>query len=171
MAAKETDLKNKPDWLPEMISIDGSWEEILERLYNIFRIDFIEGKPKLGDKPVFWDRTVEEGNKYERGFWHLIEREDKVTKERSFDPRRAERLSWCAPSIKNCKDDFIKMWEYKEAKNKVNIYLWLEQFDYVVIFQKKKFKIGLVAFLITAFYVDGISKRRNLSGKYDNRII
>ncbi len=171
MAAKETNLNRKPNWLPEMISVEGSWEEILEKLYNIFRLDFKEGKPKLEDKLVFWDRTIEAGDKYERGFWHLIEKEDQETKERRFDSRRAERLPWCAPSIKNCRDDIIRMWEYREANNKINIYLWLEHFDYVIIFQKRKFKLGIIAFLITAFYVDGNSKRRNLRWKYENRVV
>lgn len=171
MAAEENSMSPKPDWLPEIISVDGIWKEILDRLYNIFRMDFIEGKPKLEDKPVFWDRTIDENDKYERGFWHLIEKEDQVTHERSFDPRRAERLTWCAPAIKNCKAEVITMWEFREAKNRINIYIWLEHFDYVIIFQKKKFKLGFVAFLITAFYVDGNSKRRNLRDKYENRIV
>ncbi|MBK7377961.1 MAG: hypothetical protein IPJ03_02975 [Ignavibacteriales bacterium] len=171
MAAEKNSIKNKPSWLPDIISVDGNWEEILERLYSIFSTDFIIGKPKLENYPVFWDRTIDQDDKYDKGFWHLVEREDLLTKERNFDPRRAERLPWCAPSIENCKDQIIKMWEYKEAKNKINIYLWLEQFDYVVIFQKRKFKFGLIAFLITAFYVDGNSKRRNLLGKYENRIV
>src|SRR3989339_1115532 len=102
MAAEKTSLGSKPSWLPDIISVDGSWDEILERLYKIFKTDFIDGKPKLENFPVFWDRAID--NKYERGFWHLIEKENQQTIERNFDPRRAERLPWCAPSLKNCRD-------------------------------------------------------------------
>jgi len=171
MASQNNLMEGKPSWLPDMISISGIWEDILNKLYSIFKTDFIEGKPKLENLPVFWDKTKVESEKYENGFWHLIEREDQVSKGRNFDPRRAERLPWCAPSINNCKDDIIKMWEYKEAKNKINVYLWLEQFDYVIILQKKKFRFGEVAFLLTAFYVDGDSKRLDLRDKYLKRVV
>lgn len=164
-------MNSKPEWLPDLISVDGNWEVVLKKLYKIFKVDFILGRPKLEDKPVFWDKSIKEGDKYENGFWHLIEKKYPDSDERKFNPRRAERLPWCAPVINHCNDVIVKYWEYSESSNKINIYLWLEDFDYVIIFQKKKFKIGIVAFLITAFYVDGDSKKRNLNKKYLDRAL
>ena len=45
-------------------------------------------------------------------------------------------------------------------------YVWLEDWDYVVILEKRKHRIGKIAFLITAFHVEGKSRRINLERKY-----
>lgn len=164
-------MNSKPEWLPDLISVDGNWEVVLKKLYEIFKIDFILRKPKLEDRPVFWDNSIKEGDKYKNGFWHLIEKKYPDSDERKFDPRRAERLPWCAPVIWHNQDSNVKYWEYRESNSKIKFYLWLEKYDYVVILQKKNFKFGTVAFLITAFYVDGDSKRRNLNTKYDKRLL
>jgi hypothetical protein len=163
-------MSSKPEWLPEIISVSGDWKEVLKNLYNIFNNDFIIGKPKLNHRQIFWNRDKKNGDEYEMGFWHLVEKEYPDSEERLFDPRRAERLPWCAPMIKNCNDSNIKLWEYKESGKKINIYLWLENFNYVVIFNKKVIRLCEVAFLLTAFYVDGDSKKRNLNKKYKERI-
>jgi len=64
----------------------------------------------------------------------------------------------------------VKVWDYREAKGRIRTYLWLESFDYVVILEKRKQRIGMVAFLITAFYVEGESRKRSLTSKYSKRI-
>jgi hypothetical protein len=99
----------------------------------------------------------------------LIEREQCETEERSFDPRRAERLPWCSQTINNSEDVQIKVWRYKEKNRKVHTYLWLEHFDYLVILHEKEMRVGKVAYLVTAFHIDGDSKRRNLRVKYEKR--
>jgi hypothetical protein len=164
-------MSKGPEWLPPIVSVNGIWEEVLSRLYRIFESDFKQGKPRFGYMPVWWETRILVGEKYEEGFWHLISKDDKKTKERLFDPRRAERLPWCSPTIKNKDDQVAKVWEYREAKGRIRTYLWLESFDYVVILEKRKQKIGMVAFLITAFYVDGESRKRSLTSKYSKRII
>lgn len=162
-------MANTPSWLPSIISIEGAWEEILERLYSIFRTDFINGKPKLNNSIVWWDKRVVERDCYEEGFWHLISKDNDLTNERLFDPRRAERLPWCRPTIDHFNDVAVKFWDYKTSRSKIETYLWLEDFDYVIIFQKRKQGIGTVYFLLTAYYVEGESTRRNLRRKYENR--
>ncbi len=163
--------ENRPDWLPDLISTDGNWkEEILPNLYNIFRKDFIYGRPKLDDKKVYWNKTKDKDNKYENGFWHLITIDNSNSNERIFDPRRAERLPWCAPSIKHFNNDIIKYWEYKESANRINIYLWLENLDYVIIFEKRNIKGDNIAFMLTAYYV-GSSTKKKLRRKYNERLI
>lgn len=163
--------ENRPDWLPDLISTDGNWkEEILPNLYNIFRKDFIYERPKLDDKKVYWNKTKDKDNKYENGFWHLITIGNSNSNERIFDPRRAERLPWCAPSIKHFNNDIIKYWEYKESANRINIYLWLENLDYVIIFEKRNIKGDNIAFMLTAYYV-GSSTKKKLRRKYNERLI
>ncbi|MFA7361928.1 MAG: hypothetical protein WC139_12925 [Candidatus Kapaibacterium sp.] len=163
-------MSTKPDWLPDMFPLGRINSETLDDLYNIFYNDFILGKPKLDTKPVFWDQTKKDDDKYEEGFWHLIEKLHQGDEERTFDPYRAEKLPWCAPSIMNFNDAIIKLWEFKESERKIKIYLWLEEFDYVIIFQKRQFRFGEVAFLLTAYHVDYDNSKRKLQKRYENRI-
>lgn len=162
-------MSDLPEWLPEIISVDGEWENVLQTLYSIFRKDFVDGKPKLSNTPVWWDRCVLENDQYEEGFWHLISKDDDSRNDRLFDPRRAERLPWCRPTIDHFNEDVVRYWDYKTSKSRIVTYLWLEDFDYVIIFQKRKLGIGTVYFLKTAYYVGGDSTRRNLQKNYEKR--
>lgn len=163
-------MPDYPKWLPFIVSVDGLWEDILKRLYAIFEQDFKKTKRMLWKMEVWWDRTIRKEVGYEEGFLHLIEREELSTGERLFDPRRAERLPWCGPTISNVDDVAVKAWYWLSAKRRMRVYLWLENFDYVIVLEKKQLRIRDVAFLVTAFYVDGPSKRRDLQRKYDERL-
>lgn len=57
-----------PEWLPEQIDTNGSWDEILARLYEIFDHDFKQGKPHYDGVPVSWDRRLLDGDPHEEGF-------------------------------------------------------------------------------------------------------
>lgn len=172
-------MSQLPTWLPTTVSVDGNFDKVLVILYNIFHEDFVVRKPHLRGVQVWHDRRIKQGETYEEGFWHLITRDYSSDGTRTFDPRRAERLPWCAPLINNSHHDFIKFWLCKEHK-KLVCYLWLEEFDYIVIFEKRTLKArpgtpGAVdsreiAFLKTAYHVDGESKRRYFRRKYNRRI-
>ena len=51
----------------------------------------------------------------------------------------------------------------------MRIYLWLEQYEYVIILERKAKRLGMVAFLVTAFHVDGPQRREGLERKYRKR--
>lgn len=157
---------NRPEWLPEIVNVNGEWEEVLRRLYQIFDQDFRKSGCVFEKRQIFWDKRVLEG-RYEEGFWHLITKADEQTGERLLEPRRAERLPWCKPTLTNSKDSAVKVWDYPEGK--VRTYVWLEDWDYVIVLEKRKHRIGEIVFLITAFFVDGESSRRNLRRKYKAR--
>jgi hypothetical protein len=164
-------LSPQIEWLPEFISVDGVWDEILNILYSVFSKDFKNEKLFHGGLEVWYDRSIKEGQ-FEEGFWHIIAREDIKTKERLFDPRRAERLPWCAPIIRNFDDFNIKWWRYREGNGKIRRYLWLCEWDYVVILEermlyaKNNMPSRATVFLITAFYIDGNQKRADLERKF-----
>ena len=155
-------------WLPEMISVNGIWENVLARLYDVFDRDFNRGRPVLSGFPVWWDRRIAKGSIYEEGFWHLVSRKEERTGDRFFDPRRAERLPWCKPTLDHANDPAVKFWEYGAGRRK-RIYVWLEQHDYVIIMEKRRQRIGVVAFLLTAHHVDGPNRRESLKRKFDKR--
>ncbi|MGB2807820.1 MAG: hypothetical protein WBC22_08775 [Sedimentisphaerales bacterium] len=169
------------DWLPPVVSVDGEFAKVVSELYNFFHQGFIENKPKLDSMDVWHDRKVKLGETYEEVFWHLIEREWEYNNpgERTLDPRRAERLPWCSPVINHFEDKATKYWICHE-KGKYFCYVWLEEYDYIVILQKRTLKAKVingielkerqVAFLMTAYYVDGESKRRSFRRKYERRI-
>jgi hypothetical protein len=166
-------IQNIP-WLPDIVSVDGAWEETLTRLYAIFSRDFIRTRLQLNTLEVWHDRRRIDGN-YEEGFWHLITREEKTTRTRNFDPRRAERLPWSAPVIRNNSDGNVKCWRYKEGNGKIRFYLWLFNLDYVVILEERTLQplaekpSRTIAMLVTSFYVDSRSKREDLERKFAKR--
>ena len=159
-----------PSWLPEIVPVDGEWKQVLAALYAIFDSDFKQTKRCFQHRPVWWNRRVLPGDMYEEGFWHLIMKQDENTNARLFDPRRAERLPWCGPTISNSHDGEVMVWDCIEGSGRLRTYIWLQYWDYVVILEKRQQRVGEVAFLITAFYVDGDSKRRDLQRKYEKRI-
>ena len=155
-----------PSWLPPIVSVSGDWNKIIILLYKIFKKDFQYGKLYFQCYTVGWDERILPGDSHEEGFWHLITKEDMKTGERLPDFRRAERLPWCAPTIRNSEDPVVKTWDLK-ARGKIRTYLWLEKMDYVVVLEKRKNKKKV--FLITAYYVEGKATRGSLMKKYNSR--
>lgn len=156
-------------WLPPMLALSGTWEELVSHLYSVFERDFKRAKPKFQHYLVWWDRRVSTGMRYEEGFWHLISRGDKTASERIPDFRRAERLPWCAPTLIHSDDSAVKVWDYLEGMGRLRTYVWLEEGDYCIVLEKLRRSVRPAAMLITAFHVDGPSKRRNLRRKLANR--
>jgi hypothetical protein len=155
-----------PEWLPAMAIVNGDWGEVVAKLYGIFQRAFVSAPCQFMGYRVTWDRRVVEG-RYEEGFWHLITREDYSRDERLPDFRRAERLPWCSPTISNCEDIAVRVWDYQEGnrRNSVRTYLWLYELDYVVVLEKQITGTDPKAILVTAFHVDGRSARRSLETK------
>jgi hypothetical protein len=159
-----------PPWVPHIINVNGIWEQVLNLLYRIFENDFINVTLNYEGRQVKWDNRKLDG-KYDEGFWHLITNTDNYTGERIPDYRRAERLPWCGPIISNSGDSCLKVWDYCESNGRIRTYLWLENWDYVVVLEKRSTTTKEVAILITAYYIEGSSTRNKFLGKYNNRII
>ncbi|MBW1668869.1 MAG: hypothetical protein JRJ66_12610 [Deltaproteobacteria bacterium] len=160
-------MREKPVWLPAMVQTNGEWQHVLRRLYQIFENDFKNNRCLFRGSEIWWDKRILEGDDFEEGFWHLI---TKGGEQRLFDPRRAERLPWCSAIINNANDGSVKVWDYKEKRGAIRTYLWLEDWDYAIILEKKQVGQRIVFFVITAFHVDGESRRRSLRVKYSKRI-
>jgi hypothetical protein len=86
---------NYPDFLPDLLSLGGTWEEILSRLYSVFSRDFKSGKVIHRGFIVLYDgRILPDGQGKEEGFWHVVSKLDSTSRQREIDYRRAERLPW-----------------------------------------------------------------------------
>lgn len=158
-----------PDWLPPMLDLNGDWNDMLHDLYAVFTRDFKAGSLLLGTDRVWHDRRIVPGERYEECFWHLVTRKDASSGDRLPDFRRAERLPWCGPILQHVDDPAVKFWNYREGDGRLRTYAWLEPGDYVVILERKEKKVGMVAFLITAYHLDGESTRRNMRKRYERR--
>lgn len=173
----------RPRWLPEQVSFHGDWDAFVRALYAIFEADFKDSRPQFRACPLWHDRRVESNCPFgfEEGFWHLITREDWVynprtrrrEKERLPEFDRAGRMPWAKPIIDNERDDPVLVWEFDDETRKgkaTRTYLWLRDFDYVVILEEQSKRFGTVFRLITSFYVDVEAKRKDLLSRYERRL-
>lgn len=116
---------------------------------------------------MIYNGTVRpEGLGKEEGFWHVVSRDDDKTGERLIDYPRAKRLPWAKPLMESPERPETKVWQYQEGRSDKGLrtYIWLEEYNYAIILQKKK----SVFYWVTAFYVDSWKKanlRRKLGGK------
>jgi hypothetical protein len=157
-----------PAWLPHTVNVNGQWDKILAMLYHIFETDFLINQPDFEGREVWIDDRKLDGV-YEEGFWHLITKGNTEIGDRLFDIPRAERLPWCAPTIDNSTDSGVRVWDYREGSGRLRTYLWLVNWDYVVILEKRHKRKGEIAHLITAYHVGGASTRKSLQRKYEER--
>lgn len=165
---------NLPDWLPEPIDTNGSWDEILGRLWAVFDSQ-ISRNLFLNGRPIWHDDRLSDGKP--GGFWHVTHRDDWVydprrranVKQRNFDSGRSACLSWLRPILENTHREEVFVWDYREDDGKMATYVWLERFDYVIILGHYESRRGLVYRIITAFVTDYPRKRDQLREKYENR--
>lgn len=162
----------RPLWLPEMESVEGPVEDVLRRLYRRFITNFGTSVCLFRGLPVTWDQEsiIVEGRSCDRGFWHLVSREDQRTHARRFDQRRAERLPWCAPLLENADDDAVWVWDYREGHGRLRTYVWLKRWAYVVVLEAITTRNGEKMRLVTAYHVDGPATERGFRRKYEQRI-
>ena len=159
-------MRDVPDWLPSPLTFEGDWEAFVRQAYSVFEKDLkVYPKPVYRGYVVFHDRRLI-GSDKEEGFWHLISREDHLTKERLPEIARAARIPWIRAVIENAHKNDVVAFDHREARNKVRTYLWVQRCDYVVILEKKR----TVAFLVTAYNIDNDLQRKKLDKKFNNRL-
>lgn len=120
--------------------------ELVEFLYNIFRLDFIESSTFLADKIYVDPISNDKQDGKESIFWHVITR--KVNGKRMIDEPRACRIVWIKPIVINYAHSAVKMFYYYEDTKKIRLYLWVPHEDFIVILQK----LGETSsYLVTSF--------------------
>jgi len=156
-------LSSFPDFLPALVSTNGSWPTVLNRLYSVFKEDIVS--LRFGGMKVITDnRILPDGDGKEEGFWHLITRMDRDREKRLLDPRRAERLRWIRSIIENHDREEVLVFEYREETSRKGLrtYFWLSDHNYVIILQKR----GRVYVLLTAYFISSNNVRNDLRRKY-----
>jgi hypothetical protein len=160
-------MNDSPDFLPPILDLDGDWDNILARLYNVFERDFKNSKTYHRGIRVIYDGKIKhDGQGKEEGFWHIVSKKDYNTGDRLIDYLRAKRLPWAKPLMESPVRSEVKVWQYKEGADKgIRTYIWLEDYSYVLILERKKH----VFYWVTAFYVND-KKRIELQNKYKKRL-
>ena len=157
-----------PNFLPPLLNLDGTFEEIIERLYTVFRTDFIENRAQHLGRIVTYNGIIDEQSQGKvNAFWHVITRDDAIIQERLIHYPRAKRLPWAKPLMQNHFNEEIVFFVYEEGTKREGIhhYIWFRNGQYVVILKQRKFDY----YWITAFYVEGW-KERDLQRKFENRL-
>jgi hypothetical protein len=125
----------KVSWLPSLIPFSGEWESYLEKIYGIFKQDFVDDPPEFNGK-----RGGMKKHPFFRGkeatFWHLIS-EGNIEKEREPDFRRCERIGWPRAIIETGHLHGVKVWENKRGSKRRTI-LSLPDFSYVVVLEVRR---------------------------------
>ena len=131
--------------LPEIIPFNnfGNWDVYMDVLYAIFKRDFIDSKPKVGQvlfrlkyQPVFQDRAYT--------FYHMTHKGN-IEDERIPDMRRSERVPWCRPTIENADAYNLCFWEEERKGSGVSPMLaniYLSKLDEFAEHLKKEFSKG-----------------------------
>lgn len=162
-------MNSAPDFLPPILELSGSWDEILRKLYFVFVRDFKSNQVKHRSLIVLYDQRIPpDGEGKEEGFWHVVSRYDTKLGHRLIDYRRAERLPWARPLMESPERSEIKVFDYVEGPKDKGIrrYIWLDEYDYVLILQRKK----KAFYWITAFYVDTRWKREDMKKRFVERV-
>ncbi|MCI0667695.1 MAG: hypothetical protein L0Y43_06535 [Methylococcaceae bacterium] len=156
-----------PAWLPPMFPVSPWSTELIESLYAVFVRDFVRNPAHYCGQQVWFFPEKERGK--ELIFWHMVEREDPPNSgNRVADFRRSERLPWARPMLDNIGQPEILNWDYEEGDGDIHTYVWLKDFDYLIVM--KRYKDGRRR-LITAHWVEYKNKRQKLQKKYAKRLI
>ncbi|MDI6766155.1 MAG: hypothetical protein QME52_04955 [Bacteroidota bacterium] len=155
-----------PIWLPELFPVEPWTNNTYDLLYEVFKKDFVESRPILFGKEIWYFPEIENGKL--KIFWHLTSREDQTTRERLPDFRRSERLPWARPIIEHYTDHEILIWNYEEGDGDIHTYIWLRNYDYLLIL--KKYKDGGCR-IITSYWIEYEDYKNKLQKKYGKRVL
>lgn len=155
-----------PAWLPPMFSVSPWSNDLIEALYLVFFRDFVKNPARYSGREVWFFPEKERGK--ELIFWHMLEREDPPNSgNRVIDFRRSARLPWARPILDHIGQPEILNWDYEEGNGDIRTYVWLKEFDYLMVM--KRYKDGRRR-LITAHWVEYQNKRQKLQKKYAKRL-
>ncbi len=145
------------NWLPEPLVLNGnSLQGDYDLLFNCFKKDFIDNPPTINEKPIIYETAPDKHmQEYPCGFTHLITHEDKTAKERFIDYTRATKLPWVRAIIDNYNHKEVSAFRVIQSNPKYglvnNLYLWLEDENFVVIIRTITRSTATHEMLITSY--------------------
>jgi hypothetical protein len=162
-------MSEPPQWLPALVPVSPWSASTYDELYAVFCHMFNNGPVSYRGHRVVIPRQQTDGK--EDIFWHITSRkfDRRRSDERHPDTLRSERLSWLRSVIERCPcpSDHVFDWDYEEGDGTIKTYIWLQDWDFLVIL--KKFLDGN-RLLITSFHVDNAARHNEVLKKWENRL-
>lgn len=156
-------------WLPKLIIFDNkeSFEKYYDKIYDIFKRDFVETRPFFQSKPVGLQIEPKVNGKIQT--FHHITTEDIKDKKgniiRKIAIDRCERIAWNKAIIES--NYFgLKIFPEKRSHNRKNIVIWFEEKDFVIILREAK---NYYVF-ITAYPIKYKHKKEKLQKSYTKHL-
>lgn len=156
-----------PEWTGSLITLkdcDGDSKKYIEKLFEIFKKDFIDSRPIFRGKPVLFDKTLDRGKP--STFVHITTETDQKTKQRILSMRRCERIAWLRKIIENHSDSSVLVWtkiHYSRKRKTNRVCLYLECGDYLIILDENKHGF----YVITGIYVDYPNQKKRHREEYE----
>lgn len=148
-----------PIWLPPMLKLPEGYSERLEFLKEKYNELIISAPLETEGETVHLNTRIFVEGMHE-AFWHLVGKGEN----RSIDVERACRMPWFRPLLEHPDDPAVLRWDGEGTKEKqICRHLWLNDYDYFVLLAPGR-KDG--KFLVTAHYVEGRRRRRDLLQRY-----
>lgn len=149
-----------PEWLPRQLAFSGNdINNDYEKLHKIFKRDFIDSSSvSIDGLVVVVDSSIDPLSSagYTRGFMHLV---TIGVDSRSIDYDRASKLPWVRAVLENYLQPEITAFWAPHQKGET-LYLWLVDYDFVVILRKQK-SVSYInrSIIVTAYHVDRHGKK------------
>ncbi len=159
------------EWLPDIVPCKNladyaMYEECLYK--GIFIKDFVKSS-LVFNNAIVEIRVYPKTDGKEEAFYHITCKDYTRKRDRVPDLRRAERVVWIKPILRNyelcngCgKCNGIYVWK-EPYKNTSRIYVFLVDERYIIILEPKK----TYYLLITAFYVDRDDRYEDFIERYE----
>jgi hypothetical protein len=149
--------------LPAIITLDdfgGNTQAFLEAVYEIFKRDFVDTKPRFRGKRCGLKKfSLIEGMEYT--FYHFTHDGD-IESERIPNLRRMERISWPRPMIDRSDHPYLKVWQ-NTRKSEPRILIFHENESFLVILADR----GEYILPWTYFLIDTQNRKRRLLQEYE----
>lgn len=154
-----------PEWLPPQLLLNGARiDDDYAILHKVYSIEISHGLLSIEGFPVWVDRTIDQFlPQYNRGFTHLVTRDD-GSGQRIIDYDRARKLNWVKPVIENYQQPEIHAFWCRGSRNDT-LYLWLYDYDFVVIMRKMRARQMQARIIVTSFSVDP-HRRKDLQRRF-----
>ena len=150
--------------LPDLIKLEdynGSWEEYIEAIYQIFKKDFIDNKTSYKGLKVALKKYPLLKDK-EACFWHITS-QGRIEEERTPDLRKCEKIGWIKTIIENYSHKKVRFW-ISQREREERICLCYGDWEYLVVLVDRKTYI----LLWTAHPIEREHTKRKLKKEYDD---
>ena len=126
-------MSDSPAWLPPQEQFEGEWQELLDRVYQRFVEDVVNGDLTYrGRRIAVRKHPPADGKEY--GFWHCIS-EGSIEADRIPDPERCRRIGWIRAIVENCDDALVELWREERGGQKDHV-LWFRE-EYAIVLSER----------------------------------